>query len=125
MADFNVDRGMKRKKKPGQLGLAPAATAPKFPSQQDGQSGGIGGHSISNTLEIGTEFQLDLHNEDLVVLKELGFGNGGTVSKVQHAATKVIMAKKVRHSYLNEHDPKRTKWLTFSTHLGNTCSTGR
>ena len=33
--------------------------------------------------------------EDLIVLRELGHGNGGTVSKVQHAATKVIMARKV------------------------------
>ena len=28
-------------------------------------------------------------------MKELGAGNGGTVSKVMHAATKVVMAKKV------------------------------
>ena len=41
------------------------------------------------------EFRLDLRAEDLIVLKDLGAGNGGTVSKVQHAATKVIMARKV------------------------------
>lgn len=52
-----------------------------------------------DTLEIGLEFKLDLRSEDLIVLKELGAGNGGTVSKVMHATTKVIMARKVcRHS---------------------------
>lgn len=56
------------------------------------------GNSLSrtDTLEIGLEFKVDLGSEDLIVLKELGAGNGGTVSKVMHAATKVIMAKKVR-----------------------------
>lgn len=46
-------------------------------------------------LEIGVEFRLDLRAEDLIVIRELGHGNGGTVSKVQHAATKAIMARKV------------------------------
>ena len=50
----------------------------------------------TDTLEIGVDFKLDLRSEDLIVLKELGAGNGGTVSKVMHAATKHIMAKKVR-----------------------------
>lgn len=98
MADFNADRGMKRKKKPGVLGLAAPAMAPRIPSQSDSQiPGGIGNaQGMSDSLEIGTEFQLDLRNEDLRVLKELGSGNGGTVSKVEHVATKVVMAKKVR-----------------------------
>lgn len=47
------------------------------------------------TLEIGIEFKLDLRQEDLKVISELGFGNGGTVSKVMHLPTKTIMAKKV------------------------------
>lgn len=47
-----------------------------------------------DALEIGVEFRLDLHAEDLIPLKELGAGNGGSVSKVQHAATKAIMARK-------------------------------
>jgi len=68
------------------------------PSAGDAQiPGGIGNNSDRvDTLEIGVEFRLDLRSEDLIVLKELGSGNGGTVSKVQHAATKVIMARKVR-----------------------------
>jgi hypothetical protein len=33
-------------------------------------------------------------------LKELGAGNGGTVSKVMHASTKVVMARKVCTVYL-------------------------
>lgn len=95
MADIKPKTmGMKNKKKLNlQLG-APKATAP---SNQDAQIPGALGNDNADpgTLEIGVEFKLDLRNEDLVVLRELGAGNGGTVSKVQHAATKVIMAKKV------------------------------
>lgn len=47
-------------------------------------------------LEIGIEYKLDLKREDLEVLKDLGHGNGGTVSKVRHLATGTIMARKVR-----------------------------
>lgn len=47
------------------------------------------------TLELGVEFKLDLKNEDLQVLDELGSGNGGTVSRVLHVPTKAVMAKKV------------------------------
>jgi mitogen-activated protein kinase kinase len=67
------------------------------PSAGDAQIPGALGNKADNsdTLEIGVEFRLDLRSEDLIVLKELGAGNGGTVSKVQHAATKVIMARKV------------------------------
>jgi mitogen-activated protein kinase kinase len=46
-------------------------------------------------LEIGIEYKLDLKREDLEVLKDLGHGNGGTVSKVRHMATGTIMARKV------------------------------
>jgi hypothetical protein len=35
--------------------------------------------NTTDTLEIGLEFRLDLRSEDLVTLKELGAGNGGTV----------------------------------------------
>lgn len=48
-------------------------------------------------LEIGIEYKLDLKKEDLAVLKELGHGNGGTVSKVRHVATNTVMARKVRY----------------------------
>jgi mitogen-activated protein kinase kinase len=80
-------------------GLALSAPQPKalVPSAGDSQIPGALGNEEgrTDTLEIGVEFKLDLKAEDLIVLKELGSGNGGTVSKVQHAATKVIMAKKV------------------------------
>jgi len=46
------------------------------------------------SLEIGVELRLDIRSEDLKVLKELGAGNGGTVSKVMHIPTKTIMARK-------------------------------
>lgn len=46
-------------------------------------------------LEIGTEFKLDLREEDLENLEELGAGNGGTVSRALHIPTKKIMAKKL------------------------------
>ncbi|KAH7082613.1 kinase-like domain-containing protein [Paraphoma chrysanthemicola] len=80
-------------------GLALSAPPPKpAPSAGDSQvPGGNGNDERQDTLEIGVEFQLDLKAEDLIVLRELGSGNGGTVSKVQHAATKVVMARKVIH----------------------------
>lgn len=78
------------------LSAAPALPNPA-PSAGDSQIPGALGNDEgrNDTLEIGVEFKLDLRSEDLIVLKELGAGNGGTVSKVEHAATKVIMAKKV------------------------------
>lgn len=95
-ADGFQTKSMKRKNK---LGLALNNTPkPVAPSAGDSQIPGALGNSNNDradTLEIGVEFRLDLRAEDLVVLKELGAGNGGTVSKVQHTATKVIMAKKV------------------------------
>lgn len=98
MSDGFKTRTMGRK---NVKGLALSAPAPKAanPSEGDAQIPGAIGNADSNridTLEIGLEFKLDLRSEDLVVLKELGAGNGGTVSKVMHATTKVIMARKVR-----------------------------
>ncbi|ORY86368.1 kinase-like domain-containing protein [Protomyces lactucae-debilis] len=46
-------------------------------------------------LELGIEFKVDIKQEDLKMISELGFGNGGTVSKVMHIPTRTIMAKKV------------------------------
>lgn len=46
-------------------------------------------------LELGIEYKLDLKNDDIKTLSELGAGNGGTVSKVLHKKTNTIMAKKV------------------------------
>jgi mitogen-activated protein kinase kinase len=94
-ADGFQTKTMKRKNIRG-LALAPPPKS-VTPSAPDAQiPGGLGNSSEqADTLEIGVEFRLDLRSEDLIVLKELGAGNGGTVSKVQHAATKVIMARKV------------------------------
>ena len=46
-------------------------------------------------LELGVEYKLDLKNEDLKTLAELGAGNGGTVTKVLHEKSGTVMAKKV------------------------------
>ncbi|KAF2748414.1 dual specificity mitogen-activated protein kinase [Sporormia fimetaria CBS 119925] len=88
---------MKRKNVKG-LALSAAPPKPAL-SAGDAQIPGALGNddSRADTLEIGVEFRLDLKAEDLIVLRELGSGNGGTVSKVQHAATKVVMARKIIH----------------------------
>lgn len=81
-------------------GLALAAPAPRTvaPSESDLQIPGGSSESTRQTaqLEIGIEYKLDLKREDLEVLRDLGHGNGGTVSKVRHMATGTIMARKVR-----------------------------
>jgi mitogen-activated protein kinase kinase len=47
-------------------------------------------------MDIGSsDTSFDLRGDDLRTLTELGHGNGGTVSKVEHIPTKTIMAKKV------------------------------
>ena len=97
MSDAFKSRTLNRKNhKNLALSKAPLNSAP---SAGDSQIPGALGNDENrhDTLEIGVEFKLDLRSEDLVVLKELGAGNGGTVSKVEHAATKVIMARKVIH----------------------------
>ncbi len=96
MSDAFKQRTLKRKNVKG-LALSAAPPATTTPSAGDSQiPGGIGNDEGRNdTLEIGVEFKLDLRSEDLIVLKELGAGNGGTVSKVVHNATKVVMARKV------------------------------
>lgn len=97
MSELKKSRTFSRKNTRG-LALTPSAKNP-VPSAGDAQIPGALGNDVArtDTLEIGVEFKLDLRSEDLIVLKELGAGNGGTVSKVMHAATKVIMAKKVRN----------------------------
>ena len=108
MSDMKT-RTLGRKNVRGLVLSAPQKIAPA-PSAGDAQIPGALGNNVAraDTLEIGVEFKLDFKTEDLIVLKELGAGNGGTVSKVMHAATKVIMAKKVilrryeeRESWLN------------------------
>ncbi|KAL2862958.1 MAP kinase kinase Ste7 [Aspergillus lucknowensis] len=97
MADQFKSRTLKRKNVKG-LALNSTPKAASNPSDGDAQIPGAIGNTESNrtdTLEIGLEFRLDLRSEDLVTLKELGAGNGGTVSKVMHASTKVVMARKI------------------------------
>lgn len=95
MSGFET-RTMARKNRKG---LALNAMPPKAPEPSAGDSqipGAIGNTNGSmDTLEIGVEFQLDLKTDEFVLLKELGAGNGGTVSKVMHPATKITMARKV------------------------------
>lgn len=96
MSDPFKGKTLKRKNAKGLTLNAPAPRSAL--SDGDAQIPGALGNSESDrtdTLEIGLEFKLDLRSEDLIVLKELGAGNGGTVSKVMHASTKVIMARKV------------------------------
>ncbi|KAK2799872.1 MAP kinase kinase (MEK) [Onygenales sp. PD_10] len=98
MGDSFKARTLKRKNVKGLALNSPAPKSGSNPSDGDAQIPGAIGNADSNrtdTLEIGLEFKLDLRSEDLVVLKELGAGNGGTVSKVMHASTKVVMARKV------------------------------
>ncbi|KAE8321953.1 kinase-like domain-containing protein [Aspergillus sergii] len=97
MADQFKARTLKRKNVKG-LALNAAPKPLSNPSDGDAQVPGAIGNTDSNrtdTLEIGLEFRLDLRSEDLITLKELGAGNGGTVSKVMHASTKVVMARKI------------------------------
>ena len=90
---------MKRKNVKG-LALNASQNNQHSPSAGDSQiPGALGNNSDRpDTLEIGVEFRLDLHNEDLRLIKELGAGNGGTVSKVEHMATNSVMARKVRRT---------------------------
>lgn len=88
-------------------GLALAAPTPRVaaPAEADLQIPGFGpskGNNSDNSrpgqtaqLEIGIEYSLDLKGDDLEVLKDLGHGNGGSVSKVRHLATGTVMARKV------------------------------
>ncbi len=97
MADF-APRSMKRKNVKG-LALTPAA--PKPPPTAETANfghvpGGYRGDDQTAQLEIGIEYNLDLRPEDLEFIKELGSGNGGTVSKVRHITTNTVMARKVR-----------------------------
>ncbi len=97
MADQFAPRSMKRKNVKG-LALTPAAPKPPPTAETASLGPGNGGRGDDQTaqLEIGIEYNLDLRPEDLEFIKELGSGNGGTVSKVRHIPTNTIMARKVR-----------------------------
>ncbi|PGH12258.1 STE/STE7/MEK1 protein kinase [Polytolypa hystricis UAMH7299] len=122
MSEAFKARTLKRKNVKG-LALNPATHRPGLnPSDGDSQIPGAIGNTESNrtdTLEIGLEFKLDLRSEDLIVLKELGAGNGGTVSKVMHASTKVIMARKVIRVDAKENVKKQ---IVRELQVGHDCS---
>lgn len=93
---------MKRRNVKG-LALTPGApkAAPGAPGGKIQPGWGAGGSRAAEDgadaqLEIGIEFNLDLRQEDLEIVKELGAGNGGTVSKIKHLPTGTTMARKVR-----------------------------
>lgn len=98
MADF-APRSMKRKNVKG-LALTPAAPKPPPTSENANYRHSRNNYSedTSAQLEIGIEFNLDLRPEDLEIIKDLGSGNGGTVSKVKHIPTNTTMARKVSYS---------------------------
>ncbi|GAA5834207.1 hypothetical protein JCM3766R1_004489 [Sporobolomyces carnicolor] len=83
---------------------------PTTPSLSTSSSSSFRSRGLSDRLadlELGVEFKLDLRNEDLHVISELGCGNGGTVSKALHVPTKVVMAKKVVHIATSENTRKQ------------------
>lgn len=91
---------MKRKNVKG-LALTPAAPKPPPTAENAGNyrhSKNSYSEDTSAQLEIGIEFSLDLRPGDLEIIKDLGSGNGGTVSKVKHIPTSTIMARKVSRS---------------------------
>ena len=88
---------MKRKNVKGLALSAPAK--PAAPSDQDAQLPGAIGNdgNRADTLELGVEFRFDLKSEDLEIIKDIGSGNGGTVSKVRHKGWNSVMARKIIH----------------------------
>lgn len=70
-------------------------------------------------LEIGIEFNLDLKPEDLEIIKDLGAGNGGTVSKVRHIPTNTVMARKVSLA------PSQMGYARVLANLGHRSFTSR
>ncbi|KAI0473224.1 MAP kinase [Xylariaceae sp. FL0804] len=105
MTDSFAPRSMKRKNVKGLAIAAPKQPAPAGGNAngQQAPGWGAGGSRAADEagqeaqLEIGIEFNLDLRQEDLEIVKELGSGNGGTVSKVKHLPTGTMMARKVIH----------------------------
>ncbi|KIY68318.1 kinase-like protein [Cylindrobasidium torrendii FP15055 ss-10] len=59
-----------------------------------------------------------LRNEDFVELEELGLGNGGSVTKVEHKPTGLIMAKKI---ILIDAKPTVRKQILRELHIINDC----
>ncbi|KAK3941238.1 kinase-like domain-containing protein [Diplogelasinospora grovesii] len=97
MSDGFAPRSMKRKNVKG-LALTPAAPKPP-PTAENANLGPAPrkGDQDDAQLEIGIEFALDLKPDELEIIKDLGAGNGGTVSKVRHIPTNTVMARKIIH----------------------------
>jgi len=100
-ADRQISKTIQRKRPPA-LSSATIKTSSSSATLNSGLSSASTGYSDGRqltqslaALELGLEFKLDLHLEDLKDLKELGYGNGGIVTMAQHIPTKTIMAKKV------------------------------
>lgn len=90
-------RTMKRKNVKGLALSAPPRQATPQPAAPDAGVAGGANHGRDDTLEIGVEFMPKWRAEDLEVLKDLGAGNGGTVSKVRHKELNLVMARKIIH----------------------------
>jgi mitogen-activated protein kinase kinase len=89
----NATRSIRKKRNINlKLESSPVVSSPKNGTPDDAKDGLT---QRLTDLEVGLEFRLDLKAEDLMHLKELGAGNGGTVSQVMHITTKTVMAKKV------------------------------
>jgi mitogen-activated protein kinase kinase len=85
----------KQKSSPGLLVVASATSAP--PSASSASAARSNYQQLTDTLaslDMSSD-RLDLKMEDLKNISELGSGNGGTVSKVEHIPTGTIMAKKL------------------------------
>ncbi|KAI7202739.1 hypothetical protein D0864_14921 [Hortaea werneckii] len=99
MGDQFKARTMKRKNVKG-LALSAPQAKPAEPAEPDAQLPKSLANPSSNradTLEIGVEFRPDWRTEDLEWIKDLGSGNGGTVSKVRHRGWNIVMARKIIH----------------------------
>jgi mitogen-activated protein kinase kinase len=93
MSDAFAPRSMKRRNVKG-LALTPAAPKPP-PTAESASINNSKNGDDPNQLEIDIEFNLDLRPQDIEVIKDLGAGNGGSVSKVRHLPTNMVMARKV------------------------------
>ena len=88
------------KKRPPPLGGAAATNDfildPEVPAESPATGRRSAMHAtISRTLAKFDFKQLDLKNDDLRKLADIGHGNGGSVVKVEHIPTGTLMAKKV------------------------------
>ncbi|KAI1810870.1 kinase-like domain-containing protein [Poronia punctata] len=104
-------RSLNRRNKKG-LALAAPKPPPTASNSGGGSGWGAGGSRADDggneaQLEIGIEFNIDIRPDDLEIVKELGSGNGGTVSKVKYKPTGTMMARKVIHVEANKELRKR------------------